>query len=45
MRKCDELKSRSLVFNEPHGNETIHQHMHPELISNVINQWKKKLCS
>jgi hypothetical protein len=40
-RKRDELKSRSLVFNDPYGNQTVIKHMDHEFIHNVINKYKE----
>jgi hypothetical protein len=40
-RKRDELKSRSLVFIDPYGNQTVIKYMDHELISNIINKYKK----
>ena len=40
-RKRDELKSRSLVFNDPYGSRTVIKYMDHEFIHNVINKYKK----
>jgi hypothetical protein len=40
-RKGDELKSRSLIFIDPYGNQTVNKHMDHELIGNIFNKYKK----
>jgi len=37
----DELKSRSLTFIDPYGNHMTNKYFDHELISNVINRYKK----
>jgi hypothetical protein len=40
-RKRDELKSRSLVFIDPYGNQKVSRHMDHELIINILNKYKE----
>jgi ubiquitin len=39
--KRDELKSRSLIFIDPYGNQTVSEYMDHELIIKIINKYKK----
>jgi hypothetical protein len=40
-RKRDELKSRSLVFIDPYGNQTINKYMDHQIIDNIIRKYNK----
>ncbi len=40
-QKRDKLKSRSLIFIDPYGNQTMNEYWNHELINDIIRKYKK----